>query len=390
MFAKVIIAVIVSASILLTIYPVVGYPNIVARNWNDRLSGKLLWLLNRVMGIDTSKYVINSVRFEGERNDTYYYIVELKGMNNSTIRVGVIVDKNDNILEIGLQNAISTNNILKTYKLSILREIDSHRKDVIIRLGGNYVNELINVISDIVEALSSNSSILKTLHGKIRIPWKEILLKRKEETIYGTKMVIGRIGIKITVHGDSGSILITLYYLYDISNYTTYKYEYSILDILLRPLPGNREVFTIHGIRYEPYRVEIYKGDVIRDPSIYNSYIFKYMKNYLAKNNAQECSIEKIRSFKVYGRSIGIVNNTRIIHIYYSYIVETNCSDYIIHFDPVNSTILSIEPYGTYHDINRETNDSNTIFNMPPLAVIVLIGGVIAAIILYIIYRYRR
>ncbi len=356
----------------------------VSKNWNKALSHRLMWLLNNVVGLDVSKYLIDNIRIEDVGLNSTYYIVQLRRNNNLTVEVPVIVDSNGEIIEFALRGIVPDRDLLKTYRLELLKRISSQPSINNIEISD--METLSDIIINIVKILSGNSTILKALENKIGIPSTPVELKRIDPFTYKAEIDAGNnIYVELTIHSETDVTVITIYYTFDI--YDGVVYKHNVLEILTRTIPSNDTIYFINGVKYEPYNISIYMKNKLSKPEKYIPRITKYVKTYLSSQYPKGCEVRKVKFYDVYGKPIKLVNNTKIIHLYYSYIVETNKYNYIVYLDPINGTILKIEPYGSYEDYNGNHNGSN---DTDTISIVLIITATTIAIIGIIAILYKR
>ncbi len=335
-----------------------------ARSWNNRLARGLIWLLDRVVGLNTSEYYIDSVRIEDTGPNSTYYIVMLRGAKNSTVEVPVVVDNNGKIVEFALRGVIHRSDLLKTYRLGFLEKISS--QSIINNISAEDAGTLLNIVVNTVEALSHNSTILRIIEGKIKVPSMSIELNRVDSSTYRAEINAGdNIEVEITVHDENRVLVINTYYTFHI--YKDVVYKHNVLQVLIKALPPDYTLYFISGLKYEPYNITIHMIDRLGKPEEYIPKVTKYVESYLSSKGCSGCGVGEVKFYGVYGRVVGFINDTKIIHLYYTYIVETNKYNYTVSLDPINGTILSVNPYGTVEDDNKDNNGANL---NPPVYII--------------------
>ncbi len=349
-------------------------PTTQAGSWNNKLARGLIWLLDKVVGLNTNEFHVDSVRIEDTGPNSTYYTVMLRGASDSIVEVPVVVDNNGKIVEFAVRGVINRSDLLKTYRLGFLEKIDSQL--AINNISAEDAGTLLNIVVNTVEALSHNSTILGIIEGKIKIPSMSIELNRVDSSMYRAEINAGdNVDVEISVLDENRVVVINTYCTIHI--YKNVAYRHNVLQVLIKALPPDYTFYFISGLKYEPYNITIHMIDRLVKPEECIPKVANYVESYLSGRGCSDCGIRGVKFYGVYGRVVGFVDDTKIIHLYYTYLVETNKYNYTVRLDPVNATILSVNPYGTVKDDNKDSNGTNlnlTIYIITITTVLGIIG----------------
>jgi len=229
--------------------------------WSSRLYSDLMRLLDKVIGVNTSVYRIDSVRLEDCGPGSCCYIVRLKRDDNSTVRTSV-VDSNDKIITLLIENLIPGSDFIKKYRLNLLRKITPQAQ--VISLDASDGEVLLGLVLDVMDALSTSSPAIRELQGRISLPVGNAELESSDPSLIKVRVSTGNDTLmRLVIHGDVGVVNIYIYSRFTISEGITY--DHPVLGIVLRSLPGDGSAFAIYGLDYEPYAVRIYMADKLAD-----------------------------------------------------------------------------------------------------------------------------
>jgi len=321
--------------------------------WSNGLSSDLMRLLDKVIGVNTSVYRIDSVRLEDCGPGSCYYIVWLKRDDNSTVRTSVIVDSNSKIVTLLIQNIVPGSDFVKKYRLDFLRKISPQAQ--VISLDSSDAEALLGLVLNVMDTLSTSSPAIRELQGRISLPVGSAELESSDPSLIKVRLSTGNDTLmRLVIHGDVGVVNIYIYSRFTISEGITY--DHPVLGIVLRSLPGDGSVFAIYGLDYEPYAVRIYMADKLGKPEDYVGNVVRDVEDYLSRTSSEKYVVKQVKPYDVYGKTVEVAGDTKVIRLYYTYIVETDKYSYMVHLDPLSGSAVNIEIYGSYREPSSVDN----------------------------------
>jgi len=119
--------------------------------------------------------------------------------------------------------------------------------------------------------------------------------------------------------------------------------------------------------------------------------VVRDVEDYLSRTSSEKYVVKQVKPYDVYGKTVEVAGDTKVIRLYYTCIVETDKYSYMVHLDPLSGSAVNIEICGSYRDPSSVDNTGvGASTSIQPFALAIATGGILGIAGLILLPLKRR